>query len=439
VLLRSDNRGKSWREASPDLTRNDKSKQGPGGAPITNEGAGGEIYGVIHYIAESPHDAGTIWVGTDDGLIQLTRDGGKTWNNVSPPNIGEAMVNAIEVSPHDAATAYATLSRYKFNDFTPLVFKTTDSGKSWSRIVEGIDPEAWTRVVREDPVRRDLLYLGTETGFYLSFDGGKRWQRFQLNLPVTPITDLKVQREDLVASTAGRSFWILDDLSPLRQWSDATATTDVRLFTPRQAYRTQAFASGFFGNRPRSGANPPNGAIIDFWLSKAPEGDVTVTILDSANRPIRVFGSKRPEANAPPSLDPPTTALTVKPGLNRIVWNVRHDQAVPVPGLYVFGTLRGRQALPGTYQVRLTGQAAAPAVPGQTMERWVEFVQGGKVAGREVVSIVPASEMKDLQPGPEGGAQKGAGTRVEMLKGNEYLRVWINRAGVNYLIHMPPA
>ena len=363
VLLRSDNRGKSWREASPDLTRNDKSKQGPGGAPITNEGAGGEIYGVIHYIAESPHDAGTIWVGTDDGLIQVTRDGGKTWSNVTPPEVGEAMVNAIEVSPHAPATAYATLSKYKFNDFTPLVFKTTDYGKSWTRIVEGIDAEAWARVVREDPVRRDLLYLGTETGFYVSFDGGKKWQRFQLNLPVTPITDLKVQYEDLVASTAGRSFWILDDLSPLRQWTDATATTDVRLFNPRPAYRTQAFAGGFGGNNPRAGTNPPNGAVIDFWLAKVPEGDVTVTILDDGGRAIRAYNSKRPEATAPPSLDPPTTALTVKAGLNRLVWNVRHDQAVPVPGLYVFGSLQGRQALPGQYQVRLAAGGKTLTAP----------------------------------------------------------------------------
>jgi photosystem II stability/assembly factor-like uncharacterized protein len=364
LLLRSDNRGKSWREASPDLTRNDKSKQGPGGVPITNEGAGGEIYGVIHYIAESPHDAATIWVGTDDGLIQLTRDGGKTWSNQSPPDVGEAMVNAIEVSPHDPATAYVTLSKYKFNDFTAHVFKTTDFGKSWMRIGDGIETEAWARVVREDPVRKDLLYLGTETGFYLSFNGGKQWTRFQLNLPVTPITDLKVHRHDLVASTAGRSFWILDDLSALRQWNDTTTTTDVRLFTPREAFRTQVFAGGFGGaNRPRTGANPPNGAVIDFWLGKVPDGELKVEVLDGAGRVIRTFSTQRPEANAPPSLDPPTSALTVKAGLNRLVWNLRHDQAVPVPGLYVFGSLQGRQAMPGQYQVRLVAGGKSLTAP----------------------------------------------------------------------------
>jgi photosystem II stability/assembly factor-like uncharacterized protein len=362
VLLRSDNRGKTWREASPDLTRNDKSKQGPGGAPITNEGAGGEIYGVINDIVESPHDANTIWVGSDDGLVQLTRDAGKTWTNVTPPGVGEAMVNSLEVSPHNPATAYVVLSKYKFNDFTPLVFKTADFGKTWTRIIDGIEAEAWTRVVREDPVRRDLLYLGTETGFYISYNGGARWTRFQLNLPVTPITDLKVHRGDLVASTAGRSFWILDDLSVLRQWNDATATTDVRLFTPREAYRTDVFGGGFGGGNRRTGANPPNGATIDIWLTKVPEGEVTLDILRGGET-VRRFNSKRPEADAPPSLDPPTSALTLKAGLNRVVWNVRHDAMVPVPGLYVFGSLQGRQALPGDYQVRLTAGGKTLTAP----------------------------------------------------------------------------
>ncbi len=256
VLLRSDNRGRTWREMSPDLTRNDVARQGAGGAPITNEGAGGETYGVIDDLVESPHDANTIWVGTDDGLVQLTRDGGKSWANVTPPGVGEAMVNAIEVSPHAPATAYVTFSKYKFNDFTPLVFKTTDFGATWTAIVEGIAPEAWARVVREDAVRPDLLYLGTETGFYVSFTGGQRWTRLQLNLPVTPITDLRVHRNDLVAATAGRAFWILDDLSALQQWTEATPATDVRLFTPRAAYRTQAFG-GVRRQQPARGQERP--------------------------------------------------------------------------------------------------------------------------------------------------------------------------------------
>lgn len=360
VLLRSDNRGKTWREASPDLTRDDEGKQGPGGAPITNEGAGGETYGVIHYIAESPHDAKTLWVGTDDGLVQLTRDGGTTWANVTPPGPGEALVNAIEVSPHAPGTAYVTISKYKFNDFTPHVFRTTDFGKSWTRIVEGIDADAWARVVREDPVRRDLLYLGTETGVYVSYTGGQRWTKLQLNLPVTPVTDLKVHHDDLVASTAGRAFWILDDLSPLRQWSDETAAADVRLFTPRPAWRTQAF--GGRGGNPRAGQSAPDGAIVDFWLARVPDGDVTLEIR-RGDALVRRFSTRRPEAGGPAPLEPPPSALTVKAGLNRVVWNLRHDPVVPVPGLFVFGSLQGRRVLPGEYQVRLTAGGRTLSAP----------------------------------------------------------------------------
>jgi photosystem II stability/assembly factor-like uncharacterized protein len=359
VLLRSTNRGKTWSEASPDLTRDDEGKQGLGGAPITNEGAGGETYGVIHYIAESPHDAGTLYVGTDDGYVQLTRDGGKTWTNVTPPNVGEAMVNAIEVSPHAAGTAYVTISKYKFNDFTPLVFRTADFGRTWTRITDGIAPEAWARVVREDPVRKDLLYLGTETGFYLSYDGGQKWTKLQLNLPNTPITDLKVHRNDLVASTAGRAFWILDDLSPLQQWNEGTAGTDVRLFTPQPAWRTQAFGGGGQGRVGRSRAD---GAIVDFWLAKVPEGDVSVEILKGTTV-ARRFTTAKADADAPVPLDAPPGTLTVKAGLNRLVWNLRYDPVVPVPGLYVFGTLQGRRALPGDYQVRLTAGGKTLTAP----------------------------------------------------------------------------
>lgn len=363
VLLRSENRGKTWTAISPDLTRNDTSKQGPGGAPITNEGAGGETYGVIHDIAESPHEAGTIWVGTDDGLVQLTRDGGKTWRNVTPPSTGEALINAIEVSPHAPATAYITVSKYKFNDFTPHVFKTTDFGATWTRIVDGIEPEAWARVVREDPVRRDLLYLGTETGFYVSLNGGARWTKLQLNLPVTPITDLRVYNQDLIASTGGRAFWILDDLSPLQQWNEGTAGADVRLFTPRPAWRTQAFSGGFGGSDPRTGRNAPNGATIHFWMSTVPEGDVSLEVLDPSGTPIRRFSTRKPDPAAPPALDAPPGALTVKAGLNRVVWNLRHDPVVAVPGLYVFGSLQGRQALPGDYQVRVTAGGKTLTAP----------------------------------------------------------------------------
>ena len=203
-------------------------------------------------------------------------------------------------------------------------------------------------------MRKDLLYLGTETGFYVSFNGGQRWTPFQLNLPLTPVTDLKVHNNDLVASTAGRAFWILDDLSPLQQWTEATPATDVRLFKPRAAYRTQAFGGGFGGGNPFGGRSAPNGAIVDFWLAKVPEGEVVIEVLDASGKVVRTFSSRKAEPDVPPPMEPPPSTLTVKAGLNRLVWNVRHDQALPVPGLYVFGSLQGRQALPGAYQVRLS-------------------------------------------------------------------------------------
>ena len=289
VVLKSTDRGDSWTEISPDLTMDDDEKQGPGGRPITNEGAGGETYNTIAYLAESPHDAGTLWAGTDDGLVQLTRDGGATWSNVTPKGYGEALVNAVEVSPHDPATAYIAVTRYEFNDFTPLAYKTTDYGVSWTSIAGGLPEDSWVRVVREDPVRSDLLYMGTETAVHVSWDGGKSWSPLQLNLPVTPITDLKVQSQsnDLVAATGGRSFWILDDLSPLQQLAGATSAD--QLVEPRRTVRTYAGGFGPGGRRnPRLGQNPPVGAIIDYWLEDVPE-KLEIEIVDGAGNVIRHY------------------------------------------------------------------------------------------------------------------------------------------------------
>jgi hypothetical protein len=223
VLFRTADRGNSWTTISPDLTRNDRSRQGPGGTPITNEGAGGEVYNTIATVAESPKQAGLIWVGTDDGLVQLTRDGGRSWENVTPKGLPEALVNAVEASPHDAGTAYLAVTRYKFNDFTPHFYRTRDFGKTWDQIVNGVPADTWARVIREDPVRKGLLYAGTEAGALVSFNGGDTWQSLRQNLPVVPVTDLKVQGNDLVAATSGRAFWILDDLGVLRQLSGEVA------------------------------------------------------------------------------------------------------------------------------------------------------------------------------------------------------------------------
>ncbi|HIC74472.1 MAG TPA: glycosyl hydrolase, partial [Candidatus Marinimicrobia bacterium] len=234
VVLKTEDRGESWAVISPDLTLNKKENLGKGGAPITNEAAGGEIYHTILYLELSTHEEGTIWAGSDDGLVHVTKDGGKTWNNVTPNGLKEGMVNAIDVSPHDPATAYIAFTRYKFADFKPYIYKTDNYGKTWKKIIRGISDDAYVRVVREDPVKKGLLYAGTELGLFVSFDDGKAWQRFQLNLPIVPITDLTFRNNDLVASTLGRAFWILDDLSPLQNLSADLAKKEVHLFSPKE-------------------------------------------------------------------------------------------------------------------------------------------------------------------------------------------------------------
>lgn len=350
-VVRSRDRGMSWDEISPDLTRDDDAKQGYGGGPITNEGAGGEIYGTIYAFTESPHAAGTIWTGSDDGLIHLTRDDGATWENVTPDGLGEVMVNEITVSPHDPATAYAAVSRYKFNDFTPMAYVTRDFGRSWTEIIDGLGDDAWVHVVREDPRTPGLLYAGTETGVYVSFDAGDSWQSLQLNLPNTPINDLMVhEREnDLIAATSGRSFWILDDLSPLQQARDVAAGrtgSDHALFQPRHAYRL-AGGGGFGGGG--GGQNPPPGAILDFVLGEIEEGqEVRVEVRTEAGDLVRTL-STEPDEDVSPAARP----LQVRPGHNRITWDLRHESIPNIPGAYVFGSLAGRRVVPGTYDVRL--------------------------------------------------------------------------------------
>ncbi len=356
IVVRSTDRGMTWTEISPDLTRDDDSKQGYGGGPITNEGAGGEIYGTIYAFTESPHDAATLWTGSDDGLVHLTRDGGAAWTDVTPDGWGEVMINEITVSPHDPATAYAAVSRYKFNDFTPLAYVTRDYGESWQPIAEGIGAEAWVHVIREDPRTPGLLYAGTETGVYVSLDSGGSWQSLQLNLPNTPINDIAIQERenDLIVATSGRSFWILDDLSPLQQAADAQAALDGGvgahyLYTPRHAYRLAG--GGGFNFGAAEGRNGPSGAVIDFVLGSQPSEDeeVKLEFLTPAGDLIRTLSSS-PDDDVSPGAQP----LRVQEGANRVVWNLRHESIPNIPGAYVFGSLAGRRVIPGQYRVRLT-------------------------------------------------------------------------------------
>ena len=358
-LLKTSDMGKTWKEISPDLTRNDKSKQGTPGGPYTNEAVGAENYGTLAYVVESPHEKGVIWTGSDDGLVQLTRDGGASWKNVTPPRLAECLINAIEVSPFDPATAYIATTRYKFNDHSPGLYKTSNYGASWTKIDKGIPDDAFTRVVREDEVRRDLLYAGTERGVYLSWNGGKDWKPFQLNLPITPITDLRVHQGNLIAATSGRSLWILDDLSLIRQYQkDSAAFT---LYQPGNAYLANGGSDlnepddEFTGAARFNGVNPANGIVLYYQLPELEESeDITLEVADADGTTIRTLSSREvPEAREWEGGPTPDPVLTKNQGLNRYVWDMRYPTLTGVPDVYFEANYGGHKAVPGNYRFTL--------------------------------------------------------------------------------------
>jgi photosystem II stability/assembly factor-like uncharacterized protein len=331
VVFKTTDSGQSWQPISPDLTRNDKSKQSGGRLE--------EYYCTVFTIAESPKDRNVLWAGSDDGLIHVTRNGGKDWQDVTPSEIKPfTRINIIEASPHDPGIAFAAVNRYQLDDYRPYIYKTTDYGKSWQAIAAGIPERSFARTVREDPKRKDLLYAGTETGVYYSLDGGAHWQPLQLNLPIVPITDLTIKGDDLIAATQGRSFWVLDDVTPLREMSTPT-TTATRLFPPHEALRSRR--GGFGRGASGIGQNPPGGAIVTYSLDSAQ--DVTLEFLDPAGTLIKSASSK--DRNGPSGA----------PGLHRYVWDMRYPDAHAIEGgtHLAGGSLRGPIAVPGTYQVRL--------------------------------------------------------------------------------------
>jgi len=349
-LHKTTNEGQSWNIISPDLTTNTLSMQDQSGGPITKDDTGVEYYCTIFVITPSTHEKGVIWIGTDDGKVQITRNGGDTWKDITPKNMPEwSMVNSIDQSPHDPATAYMAATRYKLDDFKPYLYKTTNYGKSWKLITSGIGKDAFTRVVREDPTKKGLLYAGTETGLYISFDDGKNWQPFQLNLPVVPVTDLLVKKNDLVVATQGRSFWILDDLTPLYQLSGKVASAKTHLFDPRDTHRLPG-GGRWGGPSPTSGANPPNGVMTFYTLSEelGEDGKFTLEYLESDGDVIKTFTNKKDEKSSDPTAE-------TKKGMNRFVWNMRYPDAKKVPGAVMWGgTHIGPKAVPGEYQVRMT-------------------------------------------------------------------------------------
>jgi photosystem II stability/assembly factor-like uncharacterized protein len=356
-VFRSNDAGRTWTTISGDLTRNDKSKQQDSGGPLTKDQYTVEYYDVIFSLAESPKQAGELWAGTDDGLVQLTRDEGKTWTNVTPKDVPEwSAISLIEASPFDAGTAYVAVDAHKLDNFKPYIFKTTDFGKGWTKIVTGLPENIYVHAVREDPKRKGLLYAGTETGIFVSFNDGANWQPLQLNLPVTPIHDLLIHDDTLVVATHGRSFWALDGLAPLRQASASIANEDAHLFTPDTAYRTR---EGHFNPRRYPlGENPPSGAILYYYLKDVPKEAAKLELLDANGKVIRAFTSEEKKTEGAPDegeRDEPVERIPAKAGLNLFVWDLRSELPTKVPLLiYDAGEPLGPLVLPGKYQARLT-------------------------------------------------------------------------------------
>jgi photosystem II stability/assembly factor-like uncharacterized protein len=360
-LHRTTDEGVTWETISPDLTAFRPSTQVISGTPITRDITGEEFYSTIYAVEESPLTPGLIWVGANDGPVHITRDGGETWTKITPDDLAPGgRVQTIDPSPHREGKAYIAVYRYLLGDWQPYIYRTEDYGTSWTRLTtgdNGIPADYPTRVVREDPDREGLLYAGTEFGLFVSFDDGDHWQALQLNLPITPVTDITVHQQDLVISTMGRSFWILDDLTPLHQLQPRIAAADVHLFQPRAAYRMRYSAGRDRG--PSDPEYPPVGVMIDYYLSELAEGPVILEILDASGRLVRNFSSANSgrRSESAPTATPytyatPAPVLRDRAGMHRFVWDLTH------PGPWDADPGRdgrdGPMAVPGTYQARLT-------------------------------------------------------------------------------------
>lgn len=364
MVLRSTDRGASWTEFSPDLTRNDPEKQGRNGGPLTPENVGAEFYNTIFYIVESPHEQGLVWVGSDDGLVHIKRDGSSEWEDVSPGHPGEAMINAIEISPHDKATAYLAVTGYKLNDFKPYIYKTTDYGKHWKRIDKGLPQDAFVRVVRADPVQRGLLYAGTELGMYVSFNDGENWQSLDLNLPPVPITDLALRHDKLVAATQGRGFWVLDDLFVVRQAAAGFSAKALHVFTPGTAVLgSKSRKAGTF-----EAANPEYGVPLYYHLDGESEEPLSIDILDSTGNTVRSYSSKESDferckiSNMDPRLPFKLKYPAVKKGLNKWAWDMRRQGIKCIGNITLFAGFNGPRVAPGNYSARISVGEAAQTV-----------------------------------------------------------------------------
>ncbi|WP_396636074.1 WD40/YVTN/BNR-like repeat-containing protein [Maribacter sp. R77961] len=341
----SENEGQSWKVLSGDLTRNDPTKLGSSGGPITQDNTSVEYYCTIFAANESPLKEGLLWVGSDDGLVHVSKDGGASWDNVTPANMPEwNMINSIEPSAFDAGTCYVAATRYKLGDFEPYLYKTTDYGQTWTKITNGIPNEHFTRVVREDPKRKGLLYAGTETGMYISFDDGANWRPFQLNLPIVPVTDLTIKDNNLIVATQGRSVWVLDDLTVLHQLDGNKKSAASILYKPKDSYRTKGRAAKTPSKT--AGQNHPSGVVTHFYLKNLSEKDsVSLTFTSMSGDTLANYSNSAKEKSK---------KLNVKQGGNTFVWDTRGKGAKKLDGMILWwASLDGAKAVPGNYKVHL--------------------------------------------------------------------------------------
>lgn len=357
-LFVTENEGRSWTAISPDLTTNDKSKQGPSGGPITKDNTSAEYYCTIFTATESPLEKDLLWTGSDDGLVHVSTDGGGHWDLVTPPGAGKwTLWNCIETDPFKKGTAYVVGTRFRLDDYTPYIFRTEDYGKSWKLITKGIAPMHFARVVRADHRRPGLLYAGTEYGMYISYDYGENWAPFQLNLPIVPVTDLTIKDNDLIVATQGRAFWALDDLSLLQHYAPDTLQQPFHVFPVGDAWRTEGE-----GRRRRQevlhnvGQNPPNGVVFNYWLKEAPDSPkVTITIFDKKHQPIRTFSTNAADAD---------TRFEAHSGMNNFVWDEMYAPSEKIQGMLLWtGGAGSPRAAPGHYSARFRFQKDSVEVP----------------------------------------------------------------------------
>jgi len=380
MLWQTTSGGERWEQISPDLTRRTWEVPANVGKYRDSEAARPSQRGVIYTIAPSYEEENTIWVGTDDGLIHLTRDAGKTWADVTPPALTPwAKVSLMDASHFDANTAYAAVNTFRLDDLRPHIYRTRDAGKTWQHITDGIPDGAVINVVREDPERQGLLFAGSEQAVYVSFDDGERWQSLRLNMPATSIRDLVIKDDDLVVGTHGRSFWILDDITPLRQATPDAFAADVHLFRPQPAWRFRWNKNTDTPLPPDepAGENPPDGAIVNYWLQRDARGPVTMEIVDAAGASVRRYSSADPPEplvegrNTPDYWLRPHQPLRANAGFHRFVWDLHHERPVvpsftyPIAAIFANTprTPRGSWALPGTYTVRLSVEGKTLSQP----------------------------------------------------------------------------